>query len=463
MSTAQITLVLGLGESGLAMARWLARVGGALRVADSRSQPPGVDRLRGEVPEAEIVTGPFELGLLDGVDRIAISPGVDPRQTLVQMARQRGIPVVGEMDLLVQALEALGVREQTKIIAITGTNGKTTTTTLAGEMVQACGVDGVVAGNISPAALDVLMDRQAAGQALPAVWVLELSSFQLETSPALDAVSATVLNVTDDHLDRYDGLDDYASTKAAVFQGNGVQVLNREDARVAAMALPGRRVFTFGVDVPAGADDFGVVQAADGEWLARGAERLLPRSELKLAGSHNVANGLAALALCEAAGLPRPALLAALKTFRGLPHRVEQVAERDDGVTYYDDSKGTNVGATVAALEGLHRKVVLIVGGDGKGQDFSPLKDAFSRYARAVVLIGRDARTIEAAVVGCGVPLIHAVDMDAAVLDADARAEAGDVVLLSPACASLDMFRNYAHRAQVFIDAVKRLPGVRAV
>ncbi|MBS0372053.1 MAG: UDP-N-acetylmuramoyl-L-alanine--D-glutamate ligase [Proteobacteria bacterium] len=463
MSTAQITLVLGLGESGLAMARWLARVGGALRVADSRSQPPGVDRLRGEVPEAEIVTGPFELGLLDGVDRIAISPGVDPRQTLVQMARQRGIPVVGEMDLLVQALEALGVREQTKIIAITGTNGKTTTTTLAGEMVQACGVDGVVAGNISPAALDVLMDRQAAGQVLPAVWVLELSSFQLETSPALDAVSATVLNVTDDHLDRYDGLDDYASTKAAVFQGNGVQVLNREDARVAAMALPGRRVFTFGVDAPAGADDFGVVQAADGEWLARGAERLLPRSELKLAGSHNVANALAALALCEAAGLPRPALLAALKTFRGLPHRVEQVAERDDGVTYYDDSKGTNVGATVAALEGLHRKVVLIVGGDGKGQDFSPLKDAFSRYARAVVLIGRDARTIEAAVVGCGVPLIHAVDMDAAVLDADARAEAGDVVLLSPACASLDMFRNYAHRAQVFIDAVKRLPGVRAV
>ncbi|RTL34844.1 MAG: UDP-N-acetylmuramoyl-L-alanine--D-glutamate ligase [Rhodocyclaceae bacterium] len=463
MSTAQITLVLGLGESGLAMARWLARGGGALRVADSRSQPPGVDRLRGEVPEAEIVTGPFELGLLDGVDRIAISPGVDPRQTLVQMARQRGIPVVGEMDLLVQTLEALGVREQTKIIAITGTNGKTTTTTLAGEMVQACGVDGVVAGNISPAALDVLMDRQAAGQALPAVWVLELSSFQLETSPALDAVSATVLNVTDDHLDRYDGLDDYASTKAAVFQGNGVQVLNREDARVAAMALPGRRVFTFGVDAPAGADDFGVVQAADGEWLARGAERLLPRSELKLAGSHNVANALAALALCEAAGLPRPALLAALKTFRGLPHRVEQVAERDDGVTYYDDSKGTNVGATVAALEGLHRKVVLIVGGDGKGQDFSPLKDAFSRYARAVVLIGRYARTIEAAVVGCGVPLIHAVDMDAAVLDADARAEAGDVVLLSPACASLDMFRNYAHRAQVFIDAVKRLPGVRAV
>ena len=463
MSTSQFTLVLGLGESGLAMARWLAGQGVALRVADSRAVPPGVDRLRVEVPAAEVLTGPFELALLDGVSRIAISPGVDPRQPLVRTAKERGIPVVGEMDLLVQALEALGVREQTKIIAITGTNGKTTTTTLAGEMVRACGVDGVVAGNISPAALDVLMERQAAGQALPAVWVLELSSFQLETRPKLDAVSATVLNVTDDHLDRYDGLDDYAATKAAVFQGAGVQVLNREDARVAAMAVSGRRIFTFGVDAPAGADDFGFVQAEDGEWLVRGTERLLVRSELQLAGSHNVANALAALALCEAAGLPRQDLVAALKAFRGLPHRVEQVAGRGDGVTYYDDSKGTNVGATVAALEGLRRKVVLIVGGDGKGQDFSPLKDAFARYARAVVLIGRDARTIEAAVAGCGVPLIHAADMDAAVLEADARAEAGDVVLLSPACASLDMFRNYAHRAQVFIDAVKRLPGVRAV
>lgn len=463
MSTSQLTLVVGLGESGLAMARWLAGQGVALRVADSRAEPPGVDRLRVEVPAAEILTGPFQLALLDGVSRIAISPGVDPRQPLVRTAKERGIPVVGEMDLLVQALEALGVREQTKIIAITGTNGKTTTTTLAGEMVRACGVDGVVAGNISPAALDVLMERQAVGQALPAVWVLELSSFQLETGPKLDAVSATVLNVTDDHLDRYDGLDDYAATKAAVFQGAGVQVLNREDARVAAMAVPGRRIFTFGVDAPAGDDDFGVVQAEDGEWLVRGAERLLQRSELQLAGSHNVANALAALALCEAAGLPRLALVDALKAFRGLPHRVEQVAGRDDGVTYYDDSKGTNVGATVAALEGLRRKVVLIVGGDGKGQDFSPLKDAFARYARAVVLIGRDARTIEAEVAGCGVPLIHAADMEAAVLEADARAEAGDVVLLSPACASLDMFRNYAHRAQVFIDAVKRLPGVSTV
>ena len=449
MIRTDLTLVLGLGESGLAMARWLARQGVALRVADSRDTPPGVDRLRAEVPDVEVVTGPFTASLLDGVGRIAISPGIDPRQSLVQAAKAGGIPVVGEMDLLADALREQGAGDRSRIIAITGTNGKTTTTTLAGEMVRATGLDGVVAGNISPAALDVLMARLDAKEALPQVWVLELSSFQLETRPALEAVSATVLNVTDDHLDRYTGLDDYAATKAAVFQGSGVQVLNREDARVMAMALPGRRVFTFGVDAPACSDDFGVVHADDGEWLARGNEKLLRRADMLLAGSHNVANALAALALCEA--------------FRGLPHRVEKVAERTDGVIYYDDSKGTNVGATVAALEGLRRKVVLIAGGDGKGQDFSPLKDAFARYARAVVLIGRDAEAIEAAVAGCGVALVRAADMDAAVLEANARAQAGDVVLLSPACASLDMFRNYAHRAQVFIDAVQRLPSVSLV
>jgi len=463
MARTDLTLVLGLGESGLAMARWLARQGVALRVADSRDVPPGVDRLRAEVPDVEIVTGPFTDSLLDGVGRIAISPGIDPRQPLVQAAKARSVPVVGEMDLLADVLREQGAGERSRIIAITGTNGKTTTTTLAGEMVRATGLDGVVAGNISPAALDVLMARLDAKEALPQVWVLELSSFQLETRPALEAVSATVLNLTDDHLDRYTGLDDYAATKAAVFQGSGVQVLNREDARVMAMALPGRRVFTFGVDAPVRSDDFGVVHADDGEWLARGNEKLLRRADMQLAGSHNVANALAALALCEAAGLPRAPLVAALKAFRGLPHRVEKVAERTDGVIYYDDSKGTNVGATVAALEGLRRKVVLIAGGDGKGQDFSPLKDAFARYARAVVLIGRDAEAIEAAVTGCGVALVRATDMDAAVLEANARAQAGDVVLLSPACASLDMFRNYAHRAQVFIDAVQRLPSVSRV
>ncbi len=462
-SSSRLTLVLGLGESGLAMARWLARQGEALRVADSRDLPPGMEKLRAEVPTAELRTGPFDESLLDGVGRIAISPGLDPRQPLVRKARECGIPVIGEMDLLAAALAEPGAAPRPVVIAITGTNGKTTTTTLLGEMVKAAGVDGVVAGNISPAALDVLMARLDAGEPAPRAWVLELSSFQLETSPALEAASATVLNVTDDHLDRYDGLDDYAATKASVFQGDGVQVLNRQDARVAAMARPGRRIFTFGVDAPAGADDFGVIDGDDGDWLVRGGEKLLRRAELPLAGSHNVANALAALALGEAAGLPRAPMVAALKAFRGLPHRVEKVAERSDGVSYYDDSKGTNVGATVAALEGLRKKVVLIAGGDGKGQDFSPLKDAFARSARAAVLIGRDADTIAQAVEGCAVPLVRAGDMDAAVLAADSHARPGDVVLLSPACASLDMFRNYAHRAQVFIDAVHRLPGVSPV
>lgn len=307
--TAPLTLVLGLGESGLAMARWLARQGVALRVADSREAPPGVERLRADAPEAELITGAFSDALLEGVGRIAISPGLDPRQPLVSTARARGIPVIGEMDLLADALAQPGQPSRPIVIAITGTNGKTTTTTLLGEMVKATGVDAVVAGNISPAALDVLMARQDAGLPPPAAWVLELSSFQLETFPALQAVSATVLNVTDDHLDRYAGLDDYASTKAAVFRGKGVQVLNRQDARVAAMALPERRVFTFGVDAPSGPDDFGVIDAEGGDWLVRGGEKLLRRAELPLAGSHNVANALAALALGEAAGLPRAPMI----------------------------------------------------------------------------------------------------------------------------------------------------------
>jgi UDP-N-acetylmuramoylalanine--D-glutamate ligase len=446
------------------MARWLARGGARLRVADSREHPPGLALLREAAPGAEIVCGAFSDALLNGVVRIAISPGIDPRQDLLVSARARGIAVCGEMDLLVAALDELGVRASTSLIVITGTNGKTTTTTLVGAMLCAAGEDAVVAGNISPAALDVLMQRIDAGMALPAVWALELSSFQLETFPPIGATCATVLNVSDDHLDRYAGLAGYAAAKAAVFHGGGVQVLNRDDERVMAMALPGRRVLSFGIGAPRGADDFGVVKGADGAWLVCGDEKLLRRADLPLAGLHNCANALAALALCTAAGVPMAPLIAALRAFHGLPHRVERVARRADGVDYYDDSKGTNVGATVAALEGLGQRVVLIAGGDGKGQDFTPLAAACARFARAVVLIGRDAAAIEVAIapaaIDTGVTLIHATDMDAAVNAADGLAVAGDAVLLSPACASLDMFRNYAHRAEVFIAAVLRLPGV---
>jgi UDP-N-acetylmuramoylalanine--D-glutamate ligase len=459
--TGKHVLVLGLGESGLAMARWCALRGARVRVADSRATPPGLDVLREDAPLAEIVTGEFGVEVLDGIELVALSPGLDPRVGVAAEARRRGLQVTGEMSLLAQALDELGVRPQTHVLAITGTNGKTTTTALAAALAQSAGIDAVAAGNISPAALDVLMERLEIGAALPACWVLELSSFQIETMQALDPEAATVLNVTDDHLDRYADLDDYAATKAVIFQGEGVQVLNRDDPRVIAMALPGRRVIRFGTSAPAGECDYGLVDADGQAWLMRGGERLLALADLPLAGRHNAANALAALALCEGGlGIAPRGVINGLLAFRGLPHRVELVAERADGVRFYDDSKGTNVGATVAALAGMDCPVVLIAGGDGKGQDFSPLAAVLARKARAVVLIGRDAKRIEEAVSGCAVVLEHAGDLDAAVLHANALAQPGDAVLLSPACASLDMFRNYAHRAEVFIAAARRLPEV---
>ena len=459
--TGKHVLVLGLGESGLAMARWCALRGARVRVADSRATPPGLDALREDAPLAEVVSGAFGAEVLDGIELVALSPGLDPRVGVAAEARRRGLPITGEMSLLAQALLELGVRAQTRVLAITGTNGKTTTTALTAALAQSVGIDAVAAGNISPAALDVLMERLEIGADLPACWVLELSSFQIETMHGLMPEAATVLNVTDDHLDRYADLDAYAATKAAIFQGQGVQVLNRDDARVAAMAQADRRVIRFGTSAPTTEHDYGLTDADGQAWLMRGGERLLALADLPLAGRHNAANALAALALCEG-GLDIEArrLINGLLAFRGLPHRVELVAERADGVRFYDDSKGTNVGATVAALAGMDCPVVLIAGGDGKGQDFSPLAAVFANTARAVVLIGRDARRIEEAVAGCGVAIEHAVDLDAAVLRANALAQPGDAVLLSPACASLDMFRNYAHRAEVFIAAARRLPEV---
>jgi len=455
-------LILGLGESGLAMARWCARQGARLRVADSRAQPPGLDVLRAEVPGAEIIAGAFDVAVLNGIELVAVSPGLDTRAGVVPEARRRCIEVTGEMSLFAQALDEAGVRGQTRILAITGTNGKTTTTALTAALAASAGLDAVAAGNISPAALDVLMSRQDTRRPWPQCWVLELSSFQIETMHGLNPEAATVLNVTDDHLDRYADLADYGRTKARIFQGQGVQVLNADDDHVAAMQLPGRKAIRFGRGVPA-AGDYGLIDKDGQTWLARGDEALIPMEALPLAGLHNAANALAALALCEAGlGLAPAGLLSALRIFHGLPHRVELIAERADGVRFYDDSKGTNVGATLAALEGLGRKVVLIAGGDGKGQDFSPLKPVLAQHARAVLLIGRDAAMIEKAIAGCGAVLEHATDLPAAVARANALAQPGDVVLLSPACASLDMFRNYAHRAQVFIDAARALPEVSA-
>ncbi|MFY9259633.1 MAG: UDP-N-acetylmuramoyl-L-alanine--D-glutamate ligase [Gallionella sp.] len=449
-------LVLGLGETGLSLLRWLSAQGATLRVADSRAAPPGLVEVAKYVREDQVFCGAFTDSLLDGVDLITISPGVSLREAVVARAAARGMPVVGDVELFARSLPP---ENRPHILAITGSNGKTTVTSMVEHLCKAAGRDAVAAGNISPAVLDVVMQR---GGHQPEIWVLELSSFQLETTSTLHANAATVLNVSEDHLDRYDGMADYAAAKARIFEGCGVSVFNRDDVRSTKMveSLAQTARVSFGLDPAPTASDFGVERATDGLWLTQGVTRLLPASALQVAGLHNVANALAALALCRAIGLNMDALLAGLRTFQGLPHRVERVTTIRK-VTYYDDSKGTNVGATVAALEGLGCKAVLIAGGEGKGQDFSPLNAVAAQHARAVVLIGRDALLIEAALQGSGVPVLHAQDMTDAVWQAAKSAQAGDAVLLSPACASFDMFRNYAHRAVVFVAAVQELARTR--
>ena len=451
-------LVLGLGETGLSLVRWLVTQGANVRVADSREQPPTMEQVRNQFPQVVIHCGAFCDEIFGNVDLIAISPGISLQEPSVLRAAARGIPIVGDVELFAQSLSSRSLPQKSRpqLIAITGSNGKTTVTSLVEHLCQAAGKDVVAAGNISPAVLDATLQR---GDDQPEVWALELSSFQLETTHHLNANAATVLNISQDHLDRYASMDDYAAAKARIFIGCDVQVLNRDDARSISMAQPGCKIVTFGLNLPDAEHDFGIERAAQHIWLVQGKQRLLKASELPLTGLHNVANALAAVALCRAIDLPMQPLLDALRTFKGLPHRVQHVAEIN-GVTYYDDSKGTNVGATVAALQGLGRKAVLIAGGEGKGQDFAPLKPAVAQHARAVLLIGRDAPLIDAALNGSGVQVVHAKDMRDAVQQASKLARRGDAVLLSPACASFDMFRNYVHRAEVFIAEVVALKGV---
>jgi len=442
-------LVIGLGESGLAMAKWLHRQGAFVRVADSRGNPPNLEGLARVAPSAEVIAGPFAAATFAGIDLVALSPGV-PKATPAIAAVD--VPVISEIELF-----ASGVREQapgSKIIAITGSNGKTTTTALAAHLLNGAGVPAIACGNISPSALDALMDALDAG-ALPQIWVVELSSFQLETTHHLNADAATVLNISEDHLDRYDGeLANYAAAKSRVFQGKGVMVLNRDDDWSMANGRCGRTMVTFGLNPAPRAVDYGLAGGA----ICRGDEVLVAVDALKLSGLHNAANAMAALALCEAVGVAPARLVAPLISFAGLPHRVEQVAEIA-GVSYIDDSKGTNVGATLAAIEGMGRKVAIVLGGEGKGQDFSPLLPALEKHGRAVALIGRDAAAIGAAISACGLPVHRCADMQEAVRWLAGQAVAGDCVLLSPACASLDMYRNYAQRAEAFIAAVKGLPA----
>ncbi|MCF8174477.1 MAG: UDP-N-acetylmuramoyl-L-alanine--D-glutamate ligase [Burkholderiaceae bacterium] len=509
-------LILGLGESGLACALWCARQGARVRVADTRAAPPNLEELRRRVASAEFLGGEFAKSLLVGIDLLVLSPGLSGGLMVVLQARGAGIPVVGEIELFAQGLRSIAPAGTTSapVVAITGTNGKTTTTALTGHLLRATGKTVGVAGNISPAALTALMAAQDGG-VLPQLWVLELSSFQLETTATLNPAAATVLNISEDHLDRYITLDEYASAKARIFQSAqgapGVQVLNRDDPHVRHMALAGHRIISFGLDAPAASEDFGLRPNRGETWLVQGERYLLPVSELPLAGLHNAANAMAALALCASLGFDANALLPALRSFRGLPHRVERIAEFD-GVIWYNDSKGTNVGATLAALNGIgeqlaemtgakqeaeregapvppngnkndrkshlpplgreagregapvppngnknDRKIILIAGGEGKGQDFSPLKPVMARHVRVLVLIGRDGPLIEHAVGDAGLVIEHADSMEDAVACSRRLARPGDVVLLSPACASFDMFRNYPHRGEVFAAAVQAL------
>ena len=549
-------LVLGLGASGLAMARWCARHGARVTVADTRSQPPQLQALQREVPGAVFVGGAFDAALVQGNEIRAVycSPGLSPETMapVLDAARAVGLVVGGELDLFARALQDLGTVETTEpdalqpqaadaaqdelgdederahavgddlpptqdvvspdgemdegvaeeptpvvapvqqplgyhpaVLAITGTNGKTTVTSLTGQLVERAGKTVAVAGNIGPSLLDTLSAHMDA-DSLPEVWVLELSSFQLDGVQGFEPTAATVLNLSQDHLDWHGGMAQYAAAKARIFGQRGLMLLNREDPLVMAM-LPEpvkvklqkpivRAHQTFGGDMPRRPTDFGIELVNGMAWLVRAMEadetrkrrrgeeeeihiqRLMPADALRIRGRHNAINALAALALASAAGCSLAPMLYGLREYRGEPHRVELVGLVQD-VEYFDDSKGTNVGATVAALEGLgaDRQLVLILGGEGKGQDFSPLAAPVARHCRAVVLIGRDAPLIRSALDAGGVPLLDATSMDDAVQQAAGLAHAGDAVLMSPACASFDMFDNYEHRARVFCGAVAEL------
>ena len=549
-------LVLGLGASGLAMARWCARHGARVTVADTRSQPPQLQALQREVPGAVFVGGSFDAELVQGSEIRAVycSPGLSPETMapVLDAARAVGLVVGGELDLFARALQDLGAVETTEpdalqlptadaaqdelgdederahavgddlpptqdvvspdgemdegvaeeptpvvapvqqplgyhpaVLAITGTNGKTTVTSLTGQLVERAGKTVAVAGNIGPSLLDTLSAHMDA-DSLPEVWVLELSSFQLDGVQGFEPTAATVLNLSQDHLDWHGGMAQYAAAKARIFGQKGLMLLNREDPLVMAM-LPEpvkvklqkpivRAHQTFGGDMPRRPTDFGIELVNGMAWLVRAMEadetrkrrrgeeeeihiqRLMPADALRIRGRHNAINALAALALASAAGCSLAPMLYGLREYRGEPHRVELVGLVQD-VEYFDDSKGTNVGATVAALEGLgaDRQLVLILGGEGKGQDFSPLAAPVARHCRAVVLIGRDAPLIRSALDAGGVPLLDATSMDDAVQQAAGLAHAGDAVLMSPACASFDMFDNYEHRARVFCGAVAEL------
>jgi len=493
----QHVLILGLGASGLAMARWCVRCGARVTVADTRIAPPQLAKLHSELPSVQFVGGTLDATLVQGTDVRAVfkSPGLSPAAVapVFEAAKEMGIWAAGELGLYAQALSQLRAERgyAPAVLAITGTNGKTTVTSLTGQLVERAGKTVAVAGNIGPTLLDTLV-QHLDSDSLPEVWVLELSSFQLDGETGFEPTAGTVLNITQDHLDWHGSMAAYAEAKRHVFGQTGLMVLNREDDVVMAMLPPPVKVklqkpqqracILFGGDLPRRPGDFGIESVNGMTWLVRAQDadetkrkrseaaddlfiqRLMPADALRIRGRHNAINALSALALASAAGCALAPMLYGLREYTGEPHRVQPIGTVNE-VEYFDDSKGTNVGATVAALMGLgaDRKVVVILGGEGKGQDFGPLAEPVRRYVRAVVLIGRDAPQIRAALLDTGVPLLDARSMMDAVAQASAQAQAGDAVLMSPACASFDMFDNYEHRAQVFVQAVADLASEAGV
>jgi UDP-N-acetylmuramoylalanine--D-glutamate ligase len=449
MSNASATsaVIVGLGKTGFSCARYLHRHGWRIAVTDTRENPPELAKLRALDPQIPVRLGGLDTKLLDDALCVVVSPGVSLSEGFFTEARRRGLEVVGDVELFARAVDA-------PVVGITGTNGKSTVTTLIGRMASRAGLNVRVGGNLGEPVLDLLSAAESDARQTE-LYVLELSSYQLESTVSLDLKAGAVLNVTPDHMDRYATIEDYAAAKARIFARCDVAVINLDDPLVVAMGRPGQQTIGFSLRASIGAD-YAVVTGADNQWwLARHGEQLMPVAHMKISGLHNAANALAALALGEALGLPLPVMLDELREFPGLPHRSQWVAEVN-GVTYVNDSKGTNVGATLAAVAGMSGPLVMIAGGDGKNQDFAPLADAFRGKVHHAVLIGRDAQAIADVLVGvCSVE--RAATLEEAVRASARAARPGDTVLLSPACASLDMFRDYTHRGAVFTQAVKDL------
>jgi UDP-N-acetylmuramoylalanine--D-glutamate ligase len=434
-------VVVGLGATGVSVIRHLHARGWKLVATDTRAEPPGLAKAREIAPGMRVALGGLDEALLADVDYVVASPGLSLQDPFFVTARGLGLPVIGDIELFARS----GARP---VAGITGTNGKSTVTTLVAEMARAGGIDARAGGNLGPPALD-LLNGEAAG-----LYVLELSSYQLETTCSLELAAAVVLNVTPDHLDRYADLGAYAKAKASIYARSAVAIVNLDDPMVAAMARPGQRRLGYSLRPDSGAD-YHLLDSEGRRWLACRGEPLLACDEMHVVGEHNMSNSLAALAIGEALGLAREPMLGALRAFRGLAHRAEWVADIG-GVRYVNDSKGTNVGATLAAVTGLAGPLLLILGGDGKSQDFSPLRAAFAGKVRRALLIGRDASRIAQALKGvCELESCDSLEL--AVNAAARAARPGDTVLLSPACASLDMFRDYVHRGQVFTAAVQGL------